>query len=282
MDGLILNDWDFPVQEMDLWATSNLEGVPDIEVPRHIQRAIVRTDTNQVLGTVGKSYKIEKHEDVISSIFDAVNNANISKDYTSNIQVYDNGAKMKGSIMFNDMVIEPSVGDYIKFQVLFYNSYDGSWAVQQSAMGYRLFCKNGCADKDTIAKTVAKHTLNGDLKASASKIEHGAQRFFHNQARYRIWINTPVSDLVAETFFKAHICKMPSRTSEPRWNKKDLERLMTLWGQNKMEVGANKWALYNTCTYWSTHTQDFKAPANLTRARENIISKAMKIDFWNN
>lgn len=276
MDGMILNDWDFPVTEEALITKSG------ITVPETMQKAIIRTDTNAILGTVGKNYKIEKHQDVIDSIFDAVNSANISKDYTSNIQVFDNGAKMKGTIMFDDMVIEPSVGDYIKFQVLFYNSYDGSWAVQQSAMGYRLFCKNGCADIDTIAKTVAKHTLNGDLKASASKIESGAETFFNNRDRYKKWIDTPVGDVIAENFFKAHICKMPTQTSEPKWNKKDLERLMTLWIQNKMEVGANKWALYNTCTYWATHTQDFKSPANLSRTRENIVSRAMKIDFWNN
>ena len=63
---------------------------------------------------------------------------------------------MRGRFLFNDLVIEPDVGDVIKHEILFYNSYDGSWAFQQTSRGHRLWCKNGCTNAMTVANTWAK------------------------------------------------------------------------------------------------------------------------------
>ena len=127
-----------------------------VAVPENMARAIVRTDTNQVLGVHGSKYKAIKHDDVVNSVFEAVAASGISNDYDHKINVFDNGAKMRGIIRFNDLVIEPSVGDIIAFQLTFFNSYDGSWAFQQSAEGLRLDCLNGMVSQYSVAKDMAK------------------------------------------------------------------------------------------------------------------------------
>ena len=66
MDGSILNDWDFPVHEEMMQTKSG------IEIPATMQKAIIRSDTNQPLATVGKKYTIVKHQDVVKSIRDAI------------------------------------------------------------------------------------------------------------------------------------------------------------------------------------------------------------------
>ena len=48
-------------------------------------RAIVRTDTNEVMGVHGSKYKAIKHDDVVNSVFDAIDTSNISKDHTQKI-----------------------------------------------------------------------------------------------------------------------------------------------------------------------------------------------------
>ena len=50
-------------------------------MPQSMARCIVRTDTNEVLGVHGSKYKAIKHDDVINSVFEAVNKSGISKDY---------------------------------------------------------------------------------------------------------------------------------------------------------------------------------------------------------
>ena len=268
------NEWSFPIETCNLDA----EGVP---VPESMARAIVRTDTNQVLGVHGSKYKAIKHDDVVNSVFDAVHDSHISRDFSHNIEVFDNGAKLRGVITFNDLVVEPVKDDYIKFQIKFFNSYDSSWAFQQIAQGIRLWCLNGCTTADTVATTWAKHTSNVSVKGSVSKIHAALQAFKNTPQMYVDWMNVPVDDKQAESFFKTTICNVKTNTSESKFNTKQLESLMGCWFVEKKSLGNNKWALYNACTYWASHTDENKSPANTQRLRENTLAKVFKTPTWN-
>jgi hypothetical protein len=274
-DSVLVNDWDFPVETVDLTA-SKLDDCNLYTVPPSMARGIMRTDTNQMLGVHGSKYKAIKHDTVVNSVFDALSSANISKDFTHNIEVFDNGAKMRGTINFPDLVIEPELNDHISFQVVFYNSYDGSWSFAQQAQGLRLWCLNGCTTPDTVAKTVAKHTTHVNVEASAAKIQLGLDAFFNSKDKYQQWMGMPVTSPVAEGFFKTTICDVKNNTSEQKYNFKRLDALMAGWKHNSAYVGPNKWALYNTMTEWATHTDESRSPANTRRLRENQIASAIK------
>ena len=193
------NEWSFPIDTCDMHTVTNFES---IDVPPSMARCIGRTDTNQVLGVHGSKYKAVKHDDVVNSVFDAVDAAGISNDYNHTVKTYDNGAKLKGVIRFNDLTIEPSVGDIVAFQLSFFNSYDGTWAFQQSAEGLRLICLNGMVSQHAVAKTWQKHTANIDVKASASKLQAALDQFLLSKEQYWAWQNIKVPDDMAEEFFK--------------------------------------------------------------------------------
>lgn len=270
-----VNEWSFPVETVNLSAIK--EGDCNIyDVPPSMARGIMRTDTNQMLGVHGSKYKAIKHDDVVNSVLDAVSNSGISKDYGQKIEVFDNGAKLRGTLNFPDLVIEPSVGDYTQFQIVFFNSYDGSWAFAQQAQGLRLFCLNGCTTPDTVAKTTSKHTANVDVKASAAKIQIGLDAFFNSKELYQAWMQEEMTSLAVENFFKGSLAYVNSKTSETKWNDKQLQNLMGLWQSNVSYLGQNKWALYNTMTEWATHTDDLRSPANTRRLRENQVAKSLK------
>ena len=270
-----VNEWSFPVETVNLSAIK--EGDCNIyDVPPSMARGIMRTDTNQMLGVHGSKYKAIKHDDVVNSVLDAVNNSGISKDYQQKIEVFDNGAKLRGTLNFPDLVIEPSVGDYTQFQVVFFNSYDGSWAFAQQAQGLRLFCLNGCTKPDTVAKTTSKHTANVDVKASSAKIQIGLDAFFNSKELYQAWMKEDLTDLSVENFFKGSLAYVNSKTSENKWNDKQLQKLMGLWSDNARYLGKNKWGLYNTMTEWATHTYESNSPANTRRLRENQVAKSLK------
>ncbi len=266
--------WNFPIE------TQQLQTITGSSVPTRMSQAVVRTDTNEVLGVNGSKYKPIIHDDVVNSILDAVSDANVSQDYSFNVELYDNGAKLRGIIDFNDLTIEPEIGDHIRFQILFYNSYDGSWAFQQQAQGMRLWCLNGCTTADTVAKTWAKHTANVSVKGSASKIERGLDAFMNTKDLYQQWMRVSVTDDWAEKFFKYAICKINNNTSTFKWNERQLDNLMSIYRNETYSLGKNKWALYNACTYWATHTDDSSSPANTRRLREGQLSKAFKSPEW--
>ncbi len=272
------NEWSFPIETYDLAAIKDGD-INFYNVPPSMARCIIRTDTKEVLGVHGSKYKAIKHDDVVNSVFEAVTASGISNDYDHKVSAFDNGAKMRGIIRFNDLTIEPSVGDIIAFQLTFFNSYDGSWAFQQSAEGIRLDCLNGMVSQYSVAKTWQKHTANINVKASASKLQAALDGFFKTKEQYWAWQRIHVSDQMAEDFFKQKVCRINNNTSTFKWNEKRLDDLMVCWRNDSQALGHNKWALYNALTYWSSHTDDNKSPANTQRLREGIVAKA--INKWN-
>ena len=112
MDGIqtILKDYDFPVEVMPLVAfkdyntTDGYEDWENYDVPQTVcRRAIVRTDTGAVLGTHGGAYQMITHTEVVDKMEQAARNSDrLSRDYTHTQQVFENGAKLRGTIAFND------------------------------------------------------------------------------------------------------------------------------------------------------------------------------------
>jgi len=276
---IIENEWSFPVETVNLTA-SKVDDCNLYDVPTSMAQAIMRTDTNQILGVHGSKYKAIKHDDVVNSVLDAVKQSSVSNDYETKIEIFDNGAKLRGTIDFNYLTVEPAVGDYVKFRVQFFNSYDSSWAFQQSAFGLRLWCLNGCTHSDTVANTWAKHTTNVNVEGSSSKIKAGLESFLQTPDIYKSWMSTHVDDEMAEMFFKHSMCRVPNKTSTFKWNERMLDALMSCWYSDKSKLGSNKWALYNACTYWASHTSESRSPANTQRLRDNQLAKVFKKANW--
>ena len=280
MDGTIVKEdlWHFPVEMCSLHASSIY--TDNLEVPENMARAIVRTDTNQVLGVHGKKYKPITNMTVVEAMVDAVHESGISRDYDLKIESLDGGAKMRGRFLFNDLVIEPDVGDVIKHEILFYNSYDGSWAFQQTSRGHRLWCKNGCTNAMTVSNTWAKHTTNVNVKGSTTKIVAGLETFMQDKDVYRNWMATSVDDETAFMFFKMKLCRYPTQDASVKINWTRYEQLCRQWNKEKVQLGTNKWALYNACTHWATHTDDTNTPHVARRNRENLLITALKPANW--
>lgn len=244
-------------------------------------QAVVRTDTNEVLGVHGSRYNIVKHDDVVNSILDAVNASQLSRDYTVDVRCIDSGRKLRGEILFNDLVVEPHVGDIVKYRINFFNSYDASWSFSQAADALRLWCMNGCTTPMGIARTKYKHTRNINVDASAAQVKQGFVTFLNNRDEWERWSRAKIERSDAELFFKKTIAKGFTRQElVSKTNEKQLENLLGIYDDNKRELGSNKWALYNAMTYWSTHTSELSNPEVARRNREDAVAKAMTHRMW--
>ena len=246
-------------------------------------QAVMRTDTNEVLGVHGSRYKILTHDDVVNSTLDAVKQADLSDDYELKFSVIENGRKLRGEVLFNNITVEPVVGDIVKYRINFFNSYDASWSFSQAADGLRLWCLNGCTTPLGTARSNFKHTSSINIEGSAQKMVNGIDMFKNNQDLWRSWMQTLVGNHAAERFFKKTIAKTASRQQlVTKTNEKQLENLLNIWSNESSSLGKNKWALYNTMTYWASHTSDLRTPEVARRNREDAIAKAMKHERWEN
>jgi hypothetical protein len=246
-----------------------------------MQRAIVRTDTGDVLGTHGGAYQMIRHGEVVDKMEQAARNSErVTRDFTHTQQVFENGAKLRGTIAFNDLVIEPQVGDYIKFHVDYTNSYDGAWSIMIKAEGYRLWCSNGCANPKALSFNRNKHTSGFSLAGTQAKIDNAITGFFDSQGIWQKYATQPVSQLEAETFLKATICKRSTNTTQVKVNESKLEKLMGFYRNESTKLGQNKWALYNALTYWSSHAEDANHPHRAEILRHSEVSKAIQTSRW--
>lgn len=268
-----MNDFNFPVEQQPIH--DQLGNV----IAGH--QAVVRTDTDQVLGVHGSRYKIVSHDDVVNSVLDGIKSADLSDDYEVSVDVLEDGRKLRGEILFNNLTVEPAVGDYVKFRVSFFNSYDASWSFSQQANGLRLWCLNGCTTPDTVARSRYKHTASINVEGAAAKVINGLEHFKSRKEVWQDWMQTKLEQPQIENFFKKTVCKAFTRQqSVTKTNEKQLENLLSIWSDERSSLGSNKWALYNCLTYWATHTQDLRKPEIAKYNRELQIASAMKSKQW--
>ena len=268
-----MNDFNFPVEQQPIH--DQLGNI----IAGH--QAVVRTDTDQVLGVHGSRYKIVSHDDVVNSVLDGIKSADLSDDYEVSVDVLEDGRKLRGEILFNNLTVEPAVGDYVKFRVSFFNSYDASWSFSQQANGLRLWCLNGCTTPDTVARSRYKHTASINVEGAAAKVINGLEHFKSRKEVWQDWMQTKLEQPQIENFFKKTVCKAFTRQqSVTKTNEKQLENLLSIWSDERSSLGSNKWALYNCLTYWATHTQDLRKPEIAKYNRELQIASAMKSKQW--
>ena len=279
MDGTTtLSDFDFPVELVNL-STSEIDGC-SYPVPTNMARAVIRTDTNDILGVHGSRYSITSHSDVVNATVDAVKKSHISHDWNMTTDVYENGALMKGTIQFNDLVIEPEVGDFVRFDANFWNSYNGQWSIQIVAEGRRLWCLNGCSTPHSVSKTFKRHTGSVNMDQEAGKLSAALSVFFDQKAVWQQYMKQPIGNMQAEDFLRDQLCRYSTKSSHAKQvNEKQADILYRQWISETIRLGRNAWALYNTMTHWSSHPDTAK-PYNAERDRSNKVAAALRSEAW--
>ena len=266
------NDYNFEVEERPVI----VEGLGVLED----QKALVRADTNTFLGQHPKGYKLIKNDTIVNAQYEAIKEADISQDFDFSVTCLDGGRKLKIDVLFNDLVIEPEVGDTVQFRTTTFNSYDGSWKYQNQADGYRLICKNGMCTSSLISKISAKHTSQINITGAAEVIRRSLEVFNDQKDVWSDYTKNKVSRSNVEEFFKTTVCHVPQKSTDELFNKKQLNNLLGHYDEYKRSLGANQWSVYNALTHWSTHTGEARIPAVTTRYREGKVIEAMQSSKW--
>ncbi len=281
MDGstIVQDDWRFPVEELPLVAMKNEHKKYFIDKDRY--KAIVRTDTNEVLGVHSGKYNMVKHNDIVENIMEGVALADISKDYDHSIRVYENGSKLKGSFVFNDLVQkDPEVNDVIRFKVDYMNSYDGMWSIMINAYGERLWCLNGCTSPELVTREKNRHTAGFNVQASADQIKMALEVFFNDRERWDAWRATKVNNDQVQKVFEKTLAKPTTPTLTNKVNWKQLTRLMDNYRQEVNVLGNSKWAAYNAATDWASHPENVPNPHRVIVRRQDAVQKMLNNKLW--
>ena len=124
--------------------------------------ATVRTDTNQILGVVGKGYGIVPNDKALE-FFNHILNGDVSGNEKAVIEtagVLDEGARFYISARMGNDIMMPGDNSPIEDYILLFNSHDGSGSVQVVPSFIRVICQNTLtmALKQARSRLTYRHT----------------------------------------------------------------------------------------------------------------------------
>jgi len=103
------------------------------------RKAVVRTDTEAVLGVVSNEYELVRHATVI----DAFREAGKKYDIQEKVSLAQNGAYLFYQMTFPKVEAEVTKGDIVRMQMVARNSYNSMSSLQIVFGALRLVCTNG-------------------------------------------------------------------------------------------------------------------------------------------
>lgn len=266
-----------PVEFMD--HNDNIHQDPD--------RKVIYTDqSSKVINVVKKGYTFENNQpsDIVRLSEATLLQSGVSlKGLSRTAQIAPDGSKMILQYTLPEFTVDLGNGDETRFQILFYNSYDGSWSFTVRAGAIRMACLNGQVSVDDISMFKAKHTPSINPDHARRKMVLAIQQFRAEGERWARWKEQSVTNREAlRTFADAAGCKFVHENSDmtlmelfQHKNVYSNRSLMYMWNQytnhEQPKLGSNEWAVYNALTHWSTH-----APAGRKTDENNVLGTLVR------
>ena len=266
-----------PVEFMD--HNDNIHQDPD--------RKVIYTDqSSKVINVVKKGYTFENNQpsDIVRLSEATLLQSGVSlKGLSRTAQIAPDGSKMILQYTLPEFTVDLGNGDETQFQILFYNSYDGSWSFTVRAGAIRMACLNGQVSVDDISMFKAKHTPSINPDHARRKMVLAIQQFHAEGERWARWKEQSVTNREAlRTFADAAGCKFVHENNDmtlmelfQHKNVYSNRSLMYMWNQytnhEQPKLGSNEWAVYNAMTHWSTH-----APAGRKTDENNVLGTLVR------
>ncbi|MEX0824478.1 MAG: DUF932 domain-containing protein, partial [Woeseia sp.] len=231
----------FPVESRSV-CVSDAEGLPRSAAD---YQAIVRTDTNAVLGIHGRAYKVVPNEPLFRGFDEALQASDLDlSGLTIDDHVNYGGRRVIRNYRFPTITTEPRIGDIVELRISVINSFDSGNAFAAQVGGMRLWCLNGAVSPQGSASVYGRHTSGFDNARALTKINEAIERYLVAALDWTEWSQRELTPLQAQTALEAF----------PDLNPTLLQRLEQAWTIESNNAGSTVWALYNAATRWSTHT----------------------------
>ena len=246
----------FPVEAQPL---SELTGM---DTPK---TAIVRTDTNAILGIHGAKYKLITNESLFPPLELALASSDLfsTEDMTISDTIFDNGAKVirtyklpKHQDKICERPREPELDDIVNLELRAINSYDGTFPFGVILRANRLACLNGMTvGIDGAPTKFMKHTTYADPVMFTKTFSDLARAYTKQIQEWKAWSKIMITKGVAQKLIR-----------EFTTSKRLISHLFRELPQIPIEERAYRyspeyypelslWEFYNMLTSWMTHAQ---------------------------
>lgn len=292
-EGVDLSRISFPVEKRPLYfARETAFGTQYAEIDGQFE--VVRTDTWDTLGVVGRNYEVSTYDTHQQCVFDALeqlkwDNVLDTNDATYGFEVLENGAKLKSTVELPKHTIAPVIGDISSLKFIGFDSMDASWRRYVTYICYRYWCTNGCASPQFRLQFSTKHTKSASSDETIAKliqrIKNSVEFFHQNEQTFASWANTKVTEQDVMGVFGNLLASYRDSKGKKHQSQHVMDHLQSaLWG-NAKTWGWNGWSAYNAATDWATHINEDKLRGSVHNAgvdRNNKVAKMLRTNEWNN
>lgn len=257
----------FPVSSRSV-CVNDVDGRPQ---PNAGYQAIVRTDTNAVLGIHGRSYKVVPNEPLFRGFDEALRASDLDLgELVVEDHVNYGGRRVIRNYRFPAITTEPRIGDTVELRISVINSFDCANAFSAQVGGMRLWCLNGAVSLQGGTSVYGRHTSGFDNARALAKINEALERYLATSLNWSEWSQREITPLEAQTALE----------SFPDPNPRLLQRLEQAWATESGHAGNTVWALYNATTRWATHAPVREASranrASIVMDRERRVRHFMR------
>jgi hypothetical protein len=236
----------------------------DTIIPK--RKVIVREDTGTPLSIVSDKYHVIKHADMVNAFEAALAELPSFRDYTVTTNLPYDGGQMFRKYTFNQINLEPKVGDVVKMTAELMNSYDGKTKGGYKVGGHRLACLNGQVVPGTFQEILTKHFANFKIERIVEGLKTALPLFEDTVRQWTTW-----NDVVMNV---GHITAMLEKTAIPeKTRKKMVEKFAT---EDQTKFGA-----FQAMTWVITHETKARVEAN-NRVPQLLLERQIAPLFYGN
>ena len=233
-----------------------------IDVPSH--KALIRNDTQHVLGIVGKAYTPRQNPNAFAFMDTLCQQHEAKYEY---VYMVDGGRQMIVQAKI-DKNFNVRRGDEIATYITMMNSFDGSTPFKIFFTPIRLFCTNqlGSAMRNRAECISIRHTVNSEVKAEdAFRVLCTATQYFAQfKEKAKTLANKALDAAKAARFLKE--CFGDAETSKNVRTKNVHDEVMRLANTGSGNNGSSMWDMYNGVTEYIDHIRGKDAEKRLASA----------------
>lgn len=295
-----LSAFDFKVSLLDIY-DSHGNKIPGYCRVVRADDGIVLNSDGTTLAVHGSGYKLTPHVDVFKSTIevleDVLRNTGSWPDgsvciderepYDIRDHVFNEGRQVLREIICRSISVDGPDNQRIQFRIRQINSYDASSRYQMMCGIYREWCSNGAATIiGALSSTSQKHTSKINIAAEKGKLRAAIESFIAQPDTWRGWYKSEVkTDDVIRLFANTLVAEkgIDPATGFTRYNKKQLGILTDSWERNSLQLGRNKWAVYQAATWWASHGEsDKRTPEQISLERDPLVRDMVNSEMWRN
>jgi len=203
--------------------------------------AVIRTDTDQLLGIISDQYKLIPHKEVLERSREALIQEKFI--FEEKIDTTQDGSHCLIQYTFPNIKIEIQRRDVVSLQIIVINSYDTSTSIRFLIGAFRVKCANGLVIGKGLAYYFQRHTSGLDMKIF--------QERFRDVSRYFNKSVVPAMKKMGES-------KLSEETSHQLFEKYEDKKTFPVWligdaRRRYEEENPTVWNFYNSLTYSITH-----------------------------